>query len=390
MSKHAITSVGRKNRITDRIIDRLVTGEQFLMLGHENPDEDCIAAMVSSAILVSKFDKKALLHISGDLHEQHQYLVDICNHNAIGVVHDVEVELPPIDTIVVCDTPKPEMVAMPSVAAGLFDRPDVVTIEFDHHIAADTAYIGDEDYALVTEASSACELVGYLALKLCNRPDLLERYHIGELFSRNLVLSVLTGIIGDSKMGKFLKSRRERRFYDIFSGMFNALLSEKTTKRSNFSNKEEVFDELVRLSAREEACSTALLAQAEHSALMEYVLLDEEDSRKLFERFDPDTIVTVARSVADVLAERSGRLSMIAYYDFTPDSDHLVQFRVRRSHALKSYDVRRIIDRFGIENGGGHEGAIGFRFGREAIPDFDAYTAELISGIEVDFAESGA
>ena len=77
---------------------------------------------------------------------------------------------------------------------------------------------------------------------------------MSELFPRNLVLAILTGIIGDSNMGQYLKSRREKRYYQIFSGMFNDMLSRRTTKKTNFSTMDQVFTELQKLSDHEEDC----------------------------------------------------------------------------------------------------------------------------------------
>ena len=384
MPKHVIDTIAKKKRIAANIIQRLCDGEHFLMLGHADPDEDCIAAMVSFALLVAKFDKNATLFITGNLNEQFSYLIDICQYNAIHVTCDNDIDMSNIDTVVFCDTPKPEMISAPNSARQLFDDPDVIKIEFDHHIAADSAYIGDPEYALVTEASSACELIGYIGLKLNHRPDLIERYHISEVISRNLVLALLTGIIGDSKMGKFLKSRRERRFYEIFTGMFNELLVVGTwsTNRSDiFSNKEEVFDAIVRLSANEEACFTYFMKRAAVSSSVGHVILDESESKTLFDRFDTDTVVSVARSAADALAEQSSKLSLIGYFDFGKP-EKLIQFRIRRSHNFKSFDVRSVLDQFQIENGGGHEGAIGFRFERETVDDIREFGAKLIAGIE--------
>jgi nanoRNase/pAp phosphatase (c-di-AMP/oligoRNAs hydrolase) len=277
------------------------------------------------------------------------------------------------------------MVAAPPTLRDLLSDPSVVRIEFDHHIESDSDYIGDPDYALVTEASSAAELVGYVALKLSNQPGLLLEHHVGELFTRNLVLAILTGIIGDSQMGRFLKSNRERRAYGIFSSLFNDLLVLMTTTQGNLSTKEEVFAELGRLSASEKSCNDLLLSKSVDSGSTSYVALDEDESRTLYEAYDQDTIVSVARSVADTLAERSGRLSLIAYYDCSKP-DGLVQFRIRRSQAFKRFDVRRIIEMNAVGNGGGHEGAIGFRFERHEIDDIHDFVRKIIAGVEAELA----
>jgi single-stranded DNA-specific DHH superfamily exonuclease len=96
--------------------------------------------------------------------------------------------------------------------------------------------------------------------------------------------------------------------------------------------------------------------------------------------------VSTARVVADRLAESSGKLGLVAYYD-NPEHSDLVQFRLRRAGAWKKYDLRGLLERFAIENGGGHEGAIGFRMPRSEIPDFQAYVATLLQGIETAISE---
>lgn len=381
MKKKPIPTIKKKNTIVENIITALDTRGGFLLLGHKNPDEDCIASLVSFALLVNKFHKDAWICLDGKVHEHFKYLLDICKYNSIYVTEGCDGTLPSFDTLVICDTPKPDMIHAGTDVEPLLDREDIVKIEIDHHLEADSSYAGDAEYCLVDEASSASELVGLIALKLCNHPDLLDKYQIIELFSRNFILSVLTGIIGDSKMGKYLKSRRERRFYSIFSTMFNQLLANITTSDDNFSSKEEVFDELGRVSRDEGRCTQKLLEYKHISRYIGYVVLDETQSNDLFATFSKDTIVSVSRSISDTLAEESSFLSLVVYYDPRDESD-LVQFRMRRSQAYNSYDLRDFLTLLSIENGGGHEGAIGFRLPRTRIPDIQHYVRDLIESVE--------
>jgi nanoRNase/pAp phosphatase (c-di-AMP/oligoRNAs hydrolase) len=92
-------------------------------------------------------------------------------------------------------------------------------------------------------------------------------------------------------------------------------------------------------------------------------------------------VVSAARVITDKLAEESGKLGLVVYYDQAEKSD-LVQFRLRRAGAWKKYDLRQLLTKFSISNGGGHEGAIGFRIPRGEIPDFAAYVTALVQGIE--------
>ena len=112
-----------------------------------------------------------------------------------------------------------------------------------------------------------------------------------------------------------------------------------------------------------------------------WVALDEGDTEKLFRNVDEQTVVNVVRAVANELAEESGRLSLVSYYD-KPGLSDLIQFRMRRSQAYKKYDLREMLTLFSIENGGGHEGAIGFRLPRSEIDDYNLYVQGLIGGLE--------
>jgi len=381
MQKKPIQSIAEKNRIIGNIVDAIVRREHFLMIGHSNPDDDCIASMVAFSLILEKFDKDARIFLKGPVHEHFQYLLNICKYNSIRVENSLNHGAKLIDTIVVCDTPKPSMVEKDEGVEKLFKNKDVLVVEFDHHMGADSTYIGHEGYRLVTEASSAAELIGHLAFKLNRRSDLLSQYQIGDLFSRNVVLAILTGIIGDSKMGQLLKSSREKRYYKIFSGIFNNLLARETTKDTNFSNMRELFFELQRLSKKEETCYNYFLERKKLSSSIGWVVLKESDIQHLFNTCDGETIVSVARAIADTLAEESGKLSLVVYYDNPSESD-LIQFRMRRAQDFKTYDLRNVLELFDIEDGGGHKGAIGFRLKKEKLADLDTFIEKLLAGVE--------
>ena len=388
MKKVNIETIHEKNQIINNIFDSIVSRHNFLILGHKNPDEDCISSMVSIALLLSKFNKPVKLYLSARVHEHFEYLLNICKYNSIEIYYSDEFNDDTIDTIVVCDTPKRDMVDVSPAINSLLSKDDILIIEIDHHIGADSEYIGDEGYNLVTEASSACELIGLIGLKLCNRKDLLRTYNISDPFSRNFVLSILSGIIGDTKMGKYLKSRREKKYYQIFSTKYNRILLTETIKETNFSDKDQVFHELERLSKNEEQCFNYIISKKRNSKSIGFTVLDENDMDFLFRECGDDTVITVARTIADILAEESGKLSLIVYYD-NPLRSNLVQFRVRRGKNFKNYDVREIIKKFGIENGGGHEGAIGFRIAKDKIDNINSYVDTIISGIEEQIAGIG-
>ena len=386
MAKTAIRSIREKNQIIARIIEAMTERQRFVVLGHQSPDDDCISSMISFGLLLHMFSKDVSLYLGGQVHDRFKYLLDIARYNSIRLLGADSAPPDGVDTLVLVDTPKPPMIEANAAVRELFTRSDVLRIEVDHHLGADSGYFGDEGYCLVTEASSASELIGHILMKLEGRPDLLERYQVAELFPRNLVLAILTGIIGDSNMGQYLKSRREKKYYQIFAGMFNEMLSRRTTKKTNFHTMDQVFNELQRLSAHEEDCFSYMMARKRRAGSLAVVTLAEEEMKPLYGSCDEDTIVSGARVIADKLAEESGKLGLVAYYD-NPERSELVQFRLRRAGGWKKYDLRRFLELFAIANGGGHEGAIGFRVHRSEIQDFDSYVKKLLEGIETAIRE---
>ncbi len=381
MAKRAIETIREKNIIINSIIEMMLARNNFLICGHKSPDEDCIASMVAFAILLTKFDKFPQIYLPGSIPGSLQYLVNICKYNSIRIVSGKQRIVNSIDAIVICDTPKRSMLDISPKIARMMNNDAIVKIEIDHHLGGDSDYIGMPAYSLVTAASSASELVGFLALKLRSRKMILNKYLISDPFSRNFVLAILTGILGDTQKGQFLKSRREKKFYDIFSGMYNSILERMTVRDTNFTNMEQIFRELQHLTEREVACYEYINSRRQFSDSIGYVILHEDDMEHLYGEFDNEIITTVTKAIANTLAEKSGRLSLICFADGTGD-EKLVQFRMRRGHLFRSFDLRDVLQLLNIANGGGHEGAIGFRFPRNSIPDMDAYVAGMIPLIE--------
>ena len=381
-SKTDITSIAEKNRIVKRIADALVERDGLLLVGHRNPDEDCVAAMVALGLLASRLNKTVYIYLAGTVHEQFSYLLNICTYNSIGLLRD-DSSLPGnVQTVVALDTPKPEMLEMSEEIRNTIADPSVLKMEFDHHLGADSSYFGDPGFRLVATASSASELVGYLALKMDEDPRFGPGEVSGGLLARNFVLAVLTGIIADSRMGKYLKTKRERWFYERFSSLFDRLLAQKTAVGSgNFTSKEEVFKAIATLSSEEEECFRRMMSARAGFPALQYVVLDASEAAALHEDFGEDILTTIAKAVADALAEDSGKLGLVAYPDHASVSD-LLQFRVRRSHAFRDLDLRDILGALGASNGGGHPGAVGFRFPKSMAPDFHVFAMNIAMKID--------
>jgi nanoRNase/pAp phosphatase (c-di-AMP/oligoRNAs hydrolase) len=381
-TKADINSIAEKNRIVHRIADALAERDGFLLVGHRNPDEDCVASMVAMGLLASRLSKEVYIYLCGNVHEQFSYLLNICTYNSIALLRDDSPMPTGIQAVIALDTPKPSMLELGDEARRVLADPSVLRMEIDHHLGTDSEYFGEEGYRLVATASSASELVGYMALKMDEDPRFSPKETGGSLLARNFVLAVLTGIIADSRMGKYLKTKRERWFYERFSSLFDRLLAQKTAAGSgNFTSKEEVFEAIATLSSEEEECYRRMMAARGRLRSLEYVFLDEEEASAIHEEFGEETLTTIAKAVADALAEEGGRLGLVAYPDHPAVSD-LLQFRVRRSHSYRGLDLRDLLGKISATNGGGHPGAVGFRFPKSAAPDFKSFAAAIAATID--------
>ncbi len=408
-TKNDIDSIAGKNRIGGRFAQALVERESILVLGHKDPDEDCISSMVAFALLAAKFNKRAMISIGPSVHENFTYLLQISRYNGIEILRDCE--LPQCDALVLVDTPKPSMIDRTEMYEALRADPNVLKLEIDHHLEADSRYFTDPDYSLVYQASSACEIIGWLALKIQGNSEFMSKHHIRDLLTRNLVLAILSGILGDTQMGRLIKTRRERQYYERFTSRFERILTEKTHKDSgNLATKEQIYQTLMALSNDEEACWQELMARVRKEEGIYSIVLDRDISLQLIEQFGNDICVAVSKSISNQLAEDSGKLGLVAYYEFMDntisgnphrdiskqlethcptdspqtkeDQDSLVQFRLRRSQTCADLDLRDFLLRMNIENGGGHPGAVGFRMKQSDITDIHRTEEEILSTLK--------
>jgi nanoRNase/pAp phosphatase (c-di-AMP/oligoRNAs hydrolase) len=366
------------------MISFLDTQDGFVLVGHARPDEDCLSAMVAFALLVGKLNKRCVISLRSRVPPQYAYLLSICKYNSIEILQDENLPPGSYSAIIAMDTPKPSMLDLRDDVRALAEDPLVRRMEIDHHLEADAEYFADDGYALVASASSASELVGYLAYKMEKNKDLIHRYGISEIFSRNFVLAVLTGIIGDSKLGKYLKTKRETRLYEWFSSLFDKLLAQKTRSGSgNFMSKEQVYHAIESLSSGEEALFGKLMATRKQSEYTDYPLINESEVESFQQEHGTDGFISVVKAVADAMAEENGHLSLVAY----PDAGNLFQFRIRRNRSYSAIDLRTLLLRFKFMDGGGHPGAVGFRLNKEEISDPESFILDLVGRIAIAASE---
>jgi len=377
--KYQFLSIAERNRTIDRIISLICEKNSFLLLGHELPDEDCVASLVSMALLIQKFGKEPRIFIRDHIQEQLTYLLDICTYNHIRLDRTGENLTCKPDAIFILDTPKPDMIASSPSYNQFLNDPDIIKVEIDHHFSGDAAYSGTDRWCLVSRASSTCELICHLCWKIANHPELLKEHRVDELFSRNIVLSLLTGMIGDSKFGFNTRKHRDAAFYLLYSNRLGAILKQKQHKNSmNFSSITEIFSSIQTLTMEERELYELLSQKAHLRGKTGYVVLSEEESALLFGEYEYSSFVNVVKTLTDDLSNRSGAYGLTVYYD-PPTISNLLQFRIRSTHGMESVDLRIILHDLEIADGGGHPGAIGFRIHQNHILNLQTYIDNLLN-----------
>ena len=370
-------SIGKKNAVMERIFELIYSKSSFLLLGHQYADEDCIASLVAFGLLLRKFGKTVDIFLEDNVPDNLSFFAGICSYNSIFLfVKDLAVPTVP-DVIVILDTPKPEMIALSDDIKVFLKDKNIPKVEIDHHFDADADYSGDEDYRLTLRASSTCEIIGQMCLKLENKPEILKKYGINDLYSRNIVLAMLTGMIGDAKMGNYLFKRRDKVFYDYFLRKFNSILSKEFNEGSrNISSVNEILDLIEELSDEDAKLYNEVMKNVSYDGRIGILILDEKQSNALSSGIDYNQFLGVIKRATDNIAEEVHGVGISAYFDPSEISDK-IQLRIRASGDVKGIDVRPILNEFDIEDGGGHPGAIGFRFPRTEIKDLPAYVDKI-------------
>ena len=352
-SKVPMSSLAARTRVINNIIDALVEHKRFLVIGHINPDEDCLGAMTSIALLIRKLGKHAAICTSCEMIGERLFIPEIWDFNDILLINPKTSNMKPVtnyDVVIICDTPKPDMLDLCNAVRELLSSDDVLKIEIDHHISADSSYMGNDGYCLVNATSSSCMLVAHLLFKLHKNRTLLEQYHVDTIYPRNVVLMALTGIIGDTMMGKFIQSQQEKRMYDLVVRQMNYLLAEQTRKEGFLASVDDIHRQFLGFFPQTQGIYRYAYARADITGTVGYLLLDETESNYIGRQHDADTMIVTMRKLADRLAEESGYVSLVGYFDARSG---LLQFRARRNSNYKHLDLRHFLKEFKVKSGGG-------------------------------------
>ena len=367
-------SIGHRNRVIHNIFYLIKKNRSFLLVGHKAPDEDCYASVAAAALLLRKFNKHVSVFFETPPPENLNFINSLCKYNKVNIYYGTMPPIKSVQVMCILDVPMPDMIAADGCIYDFLNNRAIPNVELDHHFSSDAAYSGDPAYSLVLHASSTCEILCRLCYKLANHPEIMQSYSIEELYSRNLVLALLTGMLGDAKMGNYLATRHDREVFDYFSKHLNLMLrlSTRSENTKKIASMERLLNVLEATDAETQKIYDQILNTAVYNGRIGTVMLSETDSLRFFDTIEYGQFVGMIKVATNAIAEKS------VYHDYPGKSDK-IQCRIRAAAAARGIDLHPVLSHFKITDGGGHPGAIAFRLPRSLAPSLPA----LLTDIEV-------
>ena len=156
------------------------------------------------------------------------------------------------------------------------------------------------------------------------------------------------------------------------------MLSEKFYKNSgNISSMDEILNVLETLSVEDARIYEKIMLDSYTVKNVGVVVLDKLKSKELSSSAEYEQFLAIVKMATNTVADRAHGVGLSVYFD-PPEISNKIQFRLRASEEVKGIDFRLILTDLNIEDGGGHPGAVGFRFQASEIKDLSAYIELLI------------
>ena len=377
--------INQRNRTIRNILNLIMHSSKFLLLGHSYSDEDCVSSMLAIAILLRKFGKCVTIYVKDRFPPSLAFFQNICEYNEINLEIKSTDGITKPDAIFILDTPKPDMIALDDKILSFFLQKNIPKVEIDHHFSKDARHTGDAPYRLTLHASSSCEIVALICYKLSKQKIVLEKHGIGELYSRNIVLAILTGMIGDAKLGNYLSTKRDRAFFKYFLNKLGSVLKESYYINSrNISSIDEILHLLEEISEKERLLYNLVSKKITKQETLGLLILNQEDSIQLQKQADDfQDFIAIVRRITGELSDSPNVASISCFY-YPTSISNFVEFRVRAGEAIKGIDFRQVIEdlKVPLGNGGGHPGAICFKVEKKDITNLDEYVRLLIYEVQ--------
>jgi nanoRNase/pAp phosphatase (c-di-AMP/oligoRNAs hydrolase) len=357
-------------------LDIIKTTKKFLFSGDIDPDS--VGSMLSLSLYLHQLDKNVFLILPENLGKNLDFFEKIIEHNSIQILRNKEQILAvkdEIETVIFCDTANIKLVPHYSLLAKniLSNKPKV--IEVDHHFGADSEELTDYGIKLFRKANANTEIIGQILLTYH------EKYHEGPspFDQRNIILGLLTGMLGDTVGGKIIPFKED---YNYWMDFLNDRLQNITRWRESdakrtidrkdlkFGDPQQILEYLNQLTNEQEAYFNLLNDRTELKGKISFLNLfhsTQEDVADAYKPFDSYWFAGIQNFLINSVPEKSGCAGMVVFEGQNAEGEDCFFIKLRRAVKFSRIDLRtaegKLKELFGnlYMGGGGHAGAASFR-----------------------------
>jgi nanoRNase/pAp phosphatase (c-di-AMP/oligoRNAs hydrolase) len=373
------------------------SNETFLFSADIDPDS--VGAMLSLALYLRMMDKQVYIVLSNSLGENLDHLEKMIAYNNIHTLRnpdEIAGVKDGVDTVIFCDTANSKLVPFfPVISEHLLSR-DISVIEIDHHFGADSEKLTDQAVTLYQKANATTEITGELLKKIHqNNPDLPHPFN-----QRNIVISILTGILGDTMGGRVVPHKQS---YVQWVGTLGNKLKRNTRwrkpngvrsgddRKTKFGNPRQIQEHLTRLSSEQEICIHALKKRKVADGDVESLnLLNSTYSevQEFCRPFDSPWFTYILGFLLNQIPDPSAKVGFLYFHGKNAEDKDCIYIKMRRSGQYSGIDLRttechlRTIFQDKYMGGGGHAGAVSSRVPLHDEKQFLANFEQVVAAIK--------
>ena len=371
--------------------------ETFLFSADIDPDS--VGSMMSLALYLRMLGKEVYLVISNSLGENLSFIEQMIEYNGIHTLRNTD-EIAGIrnriDAVIFCDTANTKLVPFfPFIWQHVLSR-KIPIIEIDHHFGADSEKLSENGVTLFRHANATTEITGDLLKKLHEKyPETPHPFN-----QRNIVISILTGLLGDTGGGRVVPYKQS---YVQWVGNMGNKLKRNTRwrkpngvrrgddKKTKFGSPGQIVEHLNRLSEEQEFCIEALKKRvvAEGKVCLLNLLNSTYSQVKDFcQPYNSPWFSNILNYLLDEIPDKTGKVGLIYFHGKNAEDKDCIYIKMRRAFDFSGIDLRttecQLKEIFGLKymGGGGHPGAVSFRVHPHDENEFLAKFNQLVDSIK--------
>ncbi len=340
-------------------------------------DPDSVGSMLSLALYLRERNKTVYMVLTDSLGGNLDYLEKIIDYNSIRVLRNTD-EISrvkdEIETVIFCDTANTKLIPFfPFLWEHLISK-ELPVIEIDHHFGADSETMADHSITLFRNANSTTEITAELLRTL------YKKYPEGPnpMHQRNILISLLTGILGDTVGGRQVPFQASFEYW--MDNLGDSLGENTRWRKSNgarpgddpatkFGTPWQILDYLDQLSEEQHACMQMLKKRLVVRGRMGFLnLLNSTyvQVKSVCRPYNSPWFTSILANLLNEIPDEKNPVGMVYFHGKNAEDKDCIYIKMRRAKN-SGIDLRKVENPLRTVfdgkymGGGGHAGAVSFR-----------------------------